>query len=397
MIAYDKTLLDNTYIYKTAHKLKKSGFISLEQYKLLDYQLPKLKTQDNIFFRIGFFILGTILYTSINSFLSFFGVVILEEIGLDYNQYIHFLFLLALIGFAIKEIMASKMGYFGFGVDDAFILGAIGLLLTNIGISFEHNNETNYLLIFIVMAIVSTITYLRYLNLILALLACIGLTASIAFFVFENLIIGQSILPFVLMLFAFVSYFLCSKKLENLNLPYYFRGLKLAKGYFLILSYLAGNYYVVRELNASLSGEVESKEIPFSLLFWGFTFIIPVLYLVFSVKNKDRMMLWIGFLCLSFSFFSFRNYYHVLPAEFALTLGGLALFAFTYVAIKKTKHNETGITFKADKLTDPNAFANLQVLVTATQFGLKPEVPVEDSPIKFGGGGFSGGGSSGDF
>ena len=109
------------------------------------------------------------------------------------------------------------------------------------------------------------------------------------------------------------------------------------------------------------------------------------------------MLLWIGFLALCFSVFTYKAYHHVLPPEVALTIGGLVLFAFTYFAIKKTKYNETGITFKEDRFANPNAFANLQILLAASQFGLKPQVKIEESPMKFGDGGFSGGGSSGEF
>lgn len=395
MTAYDKTLLNNVYIDEEANRLKQSGFISTEQYKLIHSQLPKLKSQNNLFIRIGFFILGCMLYSSICGFISLIGIG-----GMD-NGYLFFIYLFAIIGFGAKEYMSREMKYFGFGLDDAFILGAIGTLLTAIGLTFEQNYETNYLAVILVMAIVSSIAYLRYLNLSLALLACIGITGSIAYMVFDYLIIGKTILPFVMLLFSGAGYFISKKKLQNLTAPYYYNGLKLAKGFCLILFYLAGNYYVVRELNFSLSEDYfysgVSPEIPFALFFWAFTFIIPAVYLVYSLKNKDRMMLWIGFLALCFSFFSFRMYHHVLPPEVALTIGGLVLFAFTYFAIKKTKFNETGITFKADRFTDPNAFSNLQTLVASSQFGLKPEVKAEDSPMEFGGGGFSGGGSNGEF
>ena len=136
------------------------------------------------------------------------------------------------------------------------------------------------------MAIVSSITYLRYLNLSLALLACFGITGSIAYMTFEYLIIGKAILPFVLMLFSGSCYFISKKLLQNLTLPYYYNGLKLAKGFSLILFYLSGNYYVVRELNFNLSEDYfyngVSPEIPFAIFFWAFTFIIPLIYLVFS-------------------------------------------------------------------------------------------------------------------
>jgi hypothetical protein len=395
MTAYDKTLLDNVYIDEEANRLKQSGFISQEQYKSIHSQLPRLKSQNNLFIRIGFFILGCMLYSSICGFISLLGLGIMD------NSYLVFIYLFAIIGFGAKEYMSREMKYFGFGLDDAFILGAILALLIAVGLTFEQNYDPNYLAVVLVMAVASSISYLRYLNLSLALLACIGITGSIAYLVFDYLIIGKAILPFFMMLFSGAGYFISKKKLQNLTSPYYCNGLKLAKGFCLILFYLAGNYYVVRELNFSLSEDYSynsvSPEIPFALLFWAFTFIIPVVYVVFSLKNKDRIMLWIGFLALCFSFFTFRMYHHVLPPEVALTIGGLVLFAFTYFAIKKTKYKETGITFKADRFTDPNAFANLQTLVTASQFGLKPEVKAEDSPMEYGGGGFSGGGSSGEF
>jgi hypothetical protein len=395
MIAYDKTLLDNVYIDEEANRLRESGFISREQYKALSSQLARLKSQNNLFIRIGFFVLGSMLYSSICGFISFLGLGIMD------NAYLFFIYLFAIIGFGTKEFMSSGMSYFGFGLDDAFILGGIATLLAAVGLTFEENRDMNYLAVIIVMAIVSSITYLRYLNLSLALLACFGITASIAYMTFEYLTIGKAILPFVLLLFSGVCFYISNKMLQNLTVPYYYNGLKLIKGYCLILFYLAGNYYVVRELNFRLSEDYfydgQSPEIPFAIFFWAFTISIPVVYLFFSLKNKDRMMLWIGFLALCFAFFTIRMYHHVLPPEVALTIGGLVLFAFTYFAIKKTKHNETGITFKADRFTNPNAFANLQTLVVASQFGIKPEAKVEESPMEFGGGGFSGGGSSGEF
>ncbi len=395
MIAYDKTLLDNIFIDEEANRLKESGFISPEQYKSIGSQLPKLKSQNNIFIRIGFFILGCMLYSSICGFLSLLGLGIMD------NAYLFFIYLFAIIGFGTKEFMSKNMNYFGFGLDDAFILGAIATLMTAVGLSFEENYNTNYLAVILVMAIVSSIAYLRYLNLSLALLSCFAITANLAYLTFEYLVIGKSILPFVMLLFSGSCYFIAKKKLQNLTFPYYANGLKLAKGFSLILFYLAGNYYVVRELNFNLSGNNSyndlSPEIPFALFFWFFTFSIPVVYIIYSLKNKDRMHLWIGSLAFCFTLFTFRLYHHILPTEVALTIGGLVLFAFTYWAIKKTKHKETGITFKADRFADTNAFANLQTLVVASQFGLKPEVKAEESPMEFGGGGFSGGGSGGEF
>ena len=72
MIAYNKTLLDNTLLVDEALSLKKSGFIDSAQYKNIAKELPTLKRHKNIAIRLGFFVLGCFLYSSICGMLSFF-------------------------------------------------------------------------------------------------------------------------------------------------------------------------------------------------------------------------------------------------------------------------------------------------------------------------------------
>ena len=107
-------------------------------------------------------------------------------------------------------------------------------------------------------------------------------------------------------------------------------------------------------------------------------------------------MLWISFLAIAFTIFTIRFYYSVLPIEVALTLGGIVLFGIAYFSIQKFKNKENGLTFKPDRINNSNAFLNAQTLIDASTFGLKPEIKT-DSPMDFGGGGFSGGGSDGSF
>jgi hypothetical protein len=394
MIAYDKTLLENVFIKDEASRLKESGFISREQYQATFHQLPTLKVQKNIFIRIGLFILGSFMYSSSCGTISIFTFSIVHD------SFLFLTYLFALIGFGSKEFMSTKMNYFGYGLDDAFILGAIASLLFAVGYTItQQNYELNFLLLFIVLTIVSSICYLRYLNLSLALLACIGFSGSLAYLMFELGTIGKSILPFVMMLFSGMLYFLSKKRIENLKSPYYLKGIQLANSFSLMLFYLSGNYLVVRELSILLLKKdiPATQEIPFALFFYAFTLIVPVCYLIYSLKKREKPMLWLGFLAIGFSIYTIRYYHHILPPEVALTFGGLALFAFTYFSIKKIKTNETGITFLPNRFSDSNSQLNLEIVIVASQFGLKPEIKPEDSPMGFGGGGFSGGGSSGEF
>ncbi|MNL60921.1 hypothetical protein D3C87_1847760 [compost metagenome] len=81
----------------------------------------------------------------------------------------------------------------------------------------------------------------------------------------------------------------------------------------------------------------------------------------------------------------------------ALTLGGVVLFVIAYFSIKKLKEKESGLTFKPDRINNSNALLNAEAIIVASTFGMKPGVKPQDSPMEFGGGGYSGGGSEGSF
>ncbi|PWA05883.1 hypothetical protein [Flavobacterium psychrotolerans] len=389
MIAYDKTLLDNTYLVEEANNLKKSGFIDSAQCKTITDNLPTLNSQNNLLIRFGLFLLGCLLYSSICGMISLFAI----SFGQDTYKILIYCF--SFIGIAGLEFMSRQNKQLGYGLDDAFLLGAQMLFFVAIGIS---TNE-NYLAVFITIAIVSTISYLRYLHLSSALLACIGITGSVAYLMFELGTLGKSILPFVMIVFSVLLYFLSEKALPRLKFPYYSKGIQLANGFSLILFYLSGNYLVVRELSILLLNNSipATQEIPFAYFFYTFSFIIPVFYLIYSLYIKEKQMLWIGFLALGFSIYTIRYYYHILPVEVALTVGGLILFAFAYFSIQRIKHKENEITFLPDRFSNSNSLFNTELLMVTAQFGIKPEVETETSPMEFGGGGYSGGGSEGTF
>ncbi|MCV9929154.1 hypothetical protein OIU83_15925 [Flavobacterium sp. LS1R49] len=397
MIVYDKNLLKNIFLVNEAESLQKANFITKEQLDTISKELPVLKSHDNILIRIGFFLLGVFLYSSICGVISLLG---LSAASSDF--YIVLVYFFAIVGFAGTEFLAQQK-YYGYGLDDAFVLGAQLTLAIAIAISFTTNilNVSNgdILASMIAVTIVSFLLYLRYVHLSSVLIFCLSLTATLGFVTFNYIESGSVFLPFVLMIYAIGMYYIGRTLLKNLTEPFYYKGILLMKNFSLILFYFSGNYLVVRELSASLSGgyyEI-SPEIPFGVIFWIFTFIVPVLYLFFGLRNKDRILLWIGFLSFCFSIFTFRTYHHVLPTEVALTFGGLLLFAFTYFAIRKIRDNEKGITFKPDRIDSSNSLLNAEALIIASTFNLKPEIKPEESPMEFGGGDFSGGGSGGSF
>lgn len=387
MIVYDKTDLDNTFILNEAQNLKNSGFITNEQLIIIKKDVKRLKTNTNLLIRFGFFLLGCFMYTSASAMFSLTIFSLIPD-----NQKILF-YLISLIGFGGLEILSRDKQY-GYGLDDAFLLGFILMLAVSVGATSDGNE----LLIACIITIASIFTYLRYLHLSSALIASLALTATIAYTAFELGAIGKTLLPFIIMLFAAVFYFISRNSLEKLKIAYYYNGILLINNYTLILFYLAGNYLVVRELSVILLGNEipKGQDIPFAAFFYAFTFIVPIAYILYALKKRNRIMLWIGFLALGFSIYTIRYYYTVLPIEIALTLGGILLFAFSYFVIKRIKENETGISFKTDRFSNSDLLSNAEVLITATQLGIKPTA-IDESKMKFGGGDFSGGGSSGSF
>lgn len=389
MIVFDRRKLENSVLTEEADSLKNAGFISKEQLDFIKKELSVLNSHKNILVRIGFFLLGSFLYSSICSAVSLLGISAIDKI------WEIFPFLFGIIGIAGSEFLAKK-DYHNHGLDDAFILGTI----LNFGGAVTIATDFHFVLpVSIVVAIISLIMFLRYIHLLSALVFYLALTITLGYAIFEYLEAGQAILPFFMMFYSVGTYFLCKKLNKDLTEPYYYNGILLIKSISLILFYLSGNYFIVREFSASLSNSYYeiSPEIPFAFFFWFFTFIVPVFYLLYSLKNKDRIMLWISFLAIAFSFYSFRFYYSVLPIEVALTLGGLILFGIALFSIRKLKTKESGLTFKPDRISNSNTFLNAEALIIASTFGMKPEVKPSESPMEFGGGGFSGGGSEGSF
>ncbi|MBJ2124665.1 hypothetical protein [Flavobacterium sp. IB48] len=388
MIAYDKRKIDNGALIDQADTLYKGGFISKDQKKFIEKELPDLKSQSNILVRIGFFLLGCFLYLSICGVITLVGLSS-ERVFFEICCYIF-----AVIGFVGIELLA-KQDYHNHGLDDAFILGA----LLNVGAAIAITTEGYEIIIALFVSAASLFMFLRYLHVLSMLVFCVAVSAFLFFGMFEFGDIGKAILPFVVMIFAGIFYFITKKIIDRLAESHYYNGLLLANSFCLVLFYLSCNYLVVRELSAELLGEEvkPGTDIPFAFFFYAFTFVVPVFYLVKALKTKDRIMLWISFLAIAFSIYTIRFYHSVLPVEVALTLGGLVLFAIAYFSIKKLKEKESGLTFKPDRINHSDTLLNAEALVVASTFGIKPEVKPQASPMEFGDGGFSGGGSGGSF
>ena len=386
MIVFDAALLENTFLLEEAKRLKNQNFISKPQLLTIKQQLVALKSHNNILIRIGFFILGMMLFSSIIGLFSLFT----SSIG--GSHFGLYTLLYTLIGIAASEFLAKQQHQFGYGLDDAFILGFQGLFCATLGITFDSPMAA-----FLAMAVIGFVACVRYVHTLSILFSLIGLTGAICYVVLELKVIDSAFLPFVLFFLALILYSIYIKVSKDNRFYYYANPILLLQGFSLLLGYFSMNYLVVRELSESLLNLkiAKGEDIPFAFLFYGFTFLIPLFYIVYSLYNKDKLMIIVGFLTFGFSIYTIRFYYHILPIEAALLLGGTFLFAVAYLAIIKLKDKEAGITFKPERGSETDMLTNIEALVVNSQVDLKPME--SNSSMPFGGGGFSGGGAGESF
>lgn len=385
MTAKNRELIENWLMFGEARRLKKAGFLSQEDLTRIRMSTPLPKTSSNFLVRAGFFLLGCSLYSSIIGAVSLF---LLDAMAI----YQYMLLLFAFIGLGIAELL-SHNDYHNYGLDDAFIIAFQIVFFGSIGVITESPT-----VVFFFMTVLGFACCVRYFSTVSMFFSLVGITSFTFTLVSELHLIGMMFLPFLMFVVAVALYFGYRKIKENARVRLYRNSVRLIKIYALVLAYLSMNYLVIREMSEDLMNLsiAPGEDIPFAWVFYLMTFAIPAYYLTIAVQKRDRTFLFIGLLAFAFSVFSIRTYYHVLPLETALILGGIALFLASLYAINRLKNRESGVTFRTDRFstTDPLDYA--QAAIVNSQAHIKANVPSED-PMKFGGGDFSGGGASGKY
>jgi len=386
MKAYHKILLQNTFLVTEAKSLRNGKFITADQFLNIKNKMGQLKSQSNFLVRIGFFLLGVLLFSSMIGALSLFMLSVFDS---EYFEGVIYFY--ALIGIGGSEFL-SRNNYFNHGLDDAFILGFQLVFFTAVGISSESKIQ-----VLIAMAIVGLFCCLRYIHTISAIISLVGITGALSVLIIDYNLMATVFLPFVLLALAFAMYWIFTVLDKKEQAYFYQFPLQALQVFSLLLGYASVNYFVVREMSAELIGVTVTpgSDIPFAILFYILTFLIPVGFIFFGLKNKSRELLLVGLLCFALSIFTIRYYYSLMPIELALILCGLMLFGIAYFGIAKLKHKESGITFIADRNNDKNSLLYAQAIIVNSQLQMQHSQP--EDPMSFGGGGFSGGGAGETF
>ncbi len=373
--AYNETWVENLHIQHQAAEWKSKNLLTGDQQEHVKTLFPEKFYRPGIFVKIGLFLFGVVACSFFVGFLSLFIYDTGSELGFSTLSVI----CCACFVFSLEYLIKTK-NLFHSGVDNALLYAAVTAGMVPVFLLFEHAPLWAYCLVALAIIVPAT---LRYADL-LGPIVIFGLIFTVVADVMMKFPLGKALLPFAVMILSGIIYVLATKSKDI----YYGECRQILEVLSLATFYLGGNYLVVRELNALISGVnlPVAPQIAFAPLFYFFTFVIPVLYIVAGLKRADRIAFVVGLLALAFSVYTYVNYFSPLTVSQELVLAGALMIAGAVALIKYLHTPKHGIS---DEQTRKNSLANLEALITAHQLGATPG----DQPLEFGGGTFGGGGA----
>ena len=385
MIAYHTTWLANLKLQSAAEKELNKGNISADEFKaiaekhLVGFYTPGIGA------RIGLFILTCVIVVFADALIALIA-------GTGSSSFIEspgFPFFLGGLTYLGLELMVNAQKHYRSGVDDALLfISALQFSGGFMMLFFWHNADSPAGMAIAVFVISLALT-LRFADTLMAAVCCGALFATV-FFGWTNAIsAGLVTAPFLMIAVSALVYWLIY---SNRNTFVNYKDCFLAGQVISLLAlYASGNYYIVQSLGG------QSGPLPLGFFFWAWTIVLPFVYLGFGIRRKDVVLLRAGLLLITAGVLTFRNYYHVMPLDSALTLAGIVILGAAYVAMRYLKTPKHGFT--ADETEDTHAADRIKVesLIIAQTFSGTATAVATKNPHEFGGGDFGGGGSSDSF
>ena len=383
MIIYKKATLENIFIKSQSEKAFAAGYIDNECHERIKAEHPSDLYSPNTFVAIGLGLLTLLIV------FATMGLFFLVTSGFHFGS--GAFLMMGIACYIGLEIMCSTKKHKNSGVDTVLMLATASFV--GFGFSIMLPSNQSDLLLSLILLIISLWFGYRFVNVIGGAVAFICLLIFI-FNLYNSL--GEFTIfsfPFVLIAVAALIYFIASKQTsrESYFVHYpVFGGIKIVA---VFAFYLSGNYYVVDSMIHENYLLNEQSVLSAGWFFWGWTFALPILYLVAGIKRKDILLIRAGILLIVAAILTFRNYYSIISAEAAMIIGGLILVPMSYWLMRFLRGGKHGFEYNPDaatesKYADAEAFALSQVLA-------QQPAPLQET--NFGGGSFGGAGSGSSY
>lgn len=385
MLAYKKTDVEALANWQLAKTLKKDGML-VDGADLSELEAASTLYHPGYFMRILLFVVGLI---GVSGGIGMFFFMFQDALAEAWQV----LFLISGAGLLVglEAVFIKNLKHFKTGLTEVFLFG--GLLMLGFGINGDNDNHLSRT--FFVMAVLCALAAIRYTNNVLVAASLMFVVAGLMAIAERSGPMVTNLLPYMVML-IFSGGYAISKRLENnAALRIWENQINTLQAVCLALVYAGGNYFVVRELGQSLRGiYLEPDEnIPFAWLFYTFTAIIPLIYLYQGVKTRSRIFIWMGLAAAGFSVFTFKYYFSLGHPEITITIAGVFLLAVAIYFLHSLKTLKKGIT--RERVSAANLdFLTAEALLISQTVGSTSQPHQKDL---LGGGGFGGGGASGNF
>lgn len=397
MIAYNKTWLRHAGLMKKVKQWHAAGLLSDEQCDAAVLKYPHNFYSPNLFVKIGLFLFTCI---AVSAALGFYALLFMD--AFDGESFITFTaFFFACATFGILEFLIRHTRIHHSGNDEALLY--IALSATAIGISglFDYNFSANNSTLFfcVLMSPVLLAAVIRYADRLVAFVLSLFCYAIFFLLVMKTGPAAKLIMPFALMALSLPVYLYARKLKDKDGLFFWKECIMVFEAVALLVFYCAGNYYVIRESGTEFFGMVlkPGQSIPLAFFFYAFTALVPLLYVFFGLRRKDKLLLWAGLLLIGIAALTFKYYFSLGQTELTLTTAGCIMVGAAYAAIRYLKTPKYGVTF--DEETEEEHFlkTNGEAVVLAQTFAHPGEAAEKNSGPEFGGGASGGGGAGGAF
>jgi hypothetical protein len=399
MIAYNTTFIRNLAIVKKAKQWYSEQLISTEQMSTILENYKSAFYNPNLFVKIGLFMFTWIAILAAVGFYSIFFFSLYKDSDKTFPVFTCFLFSMICV-IALEQFIKKKNVYRS-GVDECLLYTALGLLFSGIGILLNDisTEQNNFLLLAIIALPFLTVAVIRYSDRLVSF--ALGACLYVIFFLVLLKLggIAKLIMPFALMLVSVPLYFMTKQQQQQQRkeLFYWKQCLVVFECLALLVFYIAGNYFVIRESSIKFFDMKlnAGEDIPLAIVFYVLTAIVPLAYVHYGLKKKDKPLLWIGLVLVAAAALTFKNYFSLGHPEITLSIAGALMIVIAYATINYLKTPKHGLTFIEEPDEDGFLKSNAEALLIAQIFTQQNAPP--SSTTEFGGGGFGGGGSGGTF
>jgi hypothetical protein len=387
--AYDENVIRNLQLQDKAKELFNDGRLTPPQYKQVKTAFPIGFKQGNPFVRIGLFLFTSLCIAfSIYLFIWVTGSIDNGQRGMGG------LFLFFGIGLtALNEYFIKTRHWYRQGSDNALCYGAIICLVSGLSFMFQIYQP---LPIAVISLIFLTLATVRYGDPVLAFGAFYTLILSFIIG-FEESNLPRIAIPIVCAALFLGVYFFAKTAMKNEHWFYWEDCFNILEIMGLVGFYGSLNFYTVAQIfgnrldNVVGNGAENAFSMPFSIFFAILTAVIPVVYLVTGIRNKDRILWILGSLGIVASIMTYRHYHSVMPIEWAFTLAGMALLALAIFLMKYLKTPQNGFIYQPEKKK-----SNILESLIVNQ--LIPQSPQNTGGgVEYGGGDFGGGGATDNY